>query len=494
MAERQLHIKGKQPETKTARAQSGLTRAGLSRDFCVDLASLLNILVIAVSALVAAYLSGEQGYLVRYLSIGVLGGLAATEIFIQGGYQTFDRLLSPWRALRGLVWRWAWIIIAMALVAFLIDISAIFSISWFVEWGALSLIGILLSRFAIAQWLGHALENGGALSRRVAIVGATNIAEKFSERMSEHGKGLTLVGVFDDRDLQARQKTPQKNSPAFEDKIGGNLAELIQLALSGDVDDIVICLPWSADNRIESVFHRLAVLPANIVVCPDMLWLNKSHGQVSKLAGVPVLKIHRRPLEGWGGVLKALEDRVLSFLFLLALAPIMGLVALAIKLDSRGPVFFRQHRHGFGHEEFKIYKFRTMRVAEDGDQVRQATKDDERVTRVGRFLRKYSLDELPQLINVLRGDMSLVGPRPHAIAHNAQYARVIADYAGRHKVKPGITGWAQVNGLRGETSETVMMATRVRFDLNYIEHWSLWFDLRIIMMTVWAVLFPKNAY
>lgn len=172
----------------------------------------------------------------------------------------------------------------------------------------------------------------------------------------------------------------------------------------------------------------------------------------------------------------------------------MALCAMAIKLEGRGPVFFRQQRHGFNHSVFRIYKFRTMTVAEDGEVVTQAKRGDQRVTRVGAFLRKWSLDELPQLINVMRGEMSLVGPRPHALAHNHEYALTIENYSGRHKVKPGLTGWAQVNGLRGETSEQERMAERVKYDLDYIDNWSVWFDLKIFVLTVRAVLFPKNAY
>jgi exopolysaccharide biosynthesis polyprenyl glycosylphosphotransferase len=172
----------------------------------------------------------------------------------------------------------------------------------------------------------------------------------------------------------------------------------------------------------------------------------------------------------------------------------MALIALAIKLEGKGPVFFTQQRHGFNHKVFKIYKFRTMTVAEDGDVVVQAKPGDQRITGVGKFLRRYSLDELPQIINVMKGDMSLVGPRPHALAHNHLYAQTIANYSGRHRVKPGMTGWAQVNGYRGETSENEMMAQRVKYDLEYIDNWSLWFDAKIFLMTANAVLFPKNAY
>ncbi|MEM9989108.1 MAG: exopolysaccharide biosynthesis polyprenyl glycosylphosphotransferase, partial [Pseudomonadota bacterium] len=199
-------------------------------------------------------------------------------------------------------------------------------------------------------------------------------------------------------------------------------------------------------------------------------------------------------LHGWANVVKLVEDKILGSLLFLAALPIMALCALAIRLEGPGPVFFIQHRQGFAGEIFPIVKFRTMRVMENDGVVKQAQKDDARITKVGQFLRRYSLDELPQLWNVLRGDMSLVGPRPHALSHDEYYMQIIADYAFRHKVKPGITGWAQVNGFRGETADDETMKARIRFDLAYIENCSLWFDLRILIMTIAAVIMPKNAY
>jgi Undecaprenyl-phosphate glucose phosphotransferase len=240
--------------------------------------------------------------------------------------------------------------------------------------------------------------------------------------------------------------------------------------------------------------RRLSALPVHVALCPDTLWLERGSQQVTTIGAMPLLTVHRRPLEGWGGFVKTVEDKLLGGALFLFLLPVMLACAIAVRLSSPGPVFFIQNRQGFAGEMFPIVKFRTMLVLENGSVVKQATRDDDRITPVGRFLRRYSLDELPQLWNVLRGDMSLVGPRPHAVAHDEYYAGVISDYASRHKVKPGITGWAQVNGFRGETPEDGTMAERVRYDLAYIENWSLWFDLRIIAMTAMAVVFPKNAY
>jgi putative colanic acid biosynthesis UDP-glucose lipid carrier transferase len=213
------------------------------------------------------------------------------------------------------------------------------------------------------------------------------------------------------------------------------------------------------------------------------------------LAGVPMLAALERPLSGWSLVVKAVEDRVIAGIALLCLSPLLALIALAIKLDSPGPVLFRQKRYGFANNEFTVFKFRTMRhrAAEEPD-VPQARRNDPRITRVGGFLRRSSLDELPQLINVMLGDMSLVGPRPHAVAHNVQFAQVIDDYLSRHRVKPGITGWAQINGLRGETDTPEKMRARVQHDLYYIDHWSLLFDIKILALTPFRGFINRNAY
>jgi putative colanic acid biosynthesis UDP-glucose lipid carrier transferase len=216
---------------------------------------------------------------------------------------------------------------------------------------------------------------------------------------------------------------------------------------------------------------------------------------IDYLGGLALMNIHRHALSGWNRVFKGLEDRILALAGLIVLSPLLLLVALAIKLDSAGPVFFRQRRLGFNNDEFYVLKYRTMMVAEDDpNAITQATRADPRVTRVGAILRRTSIDELPQLLNVLRGEMSLVGPRPHAIAHNRQYAEIVDQYLGRHRVKPGITGWAQVNGLRGETDTLEKMRQRVEYDLYYIDNWSLLFDLRILLLTPFVGFVNKNAY
>ncbi|MEL7489024.1 MAG: exopolysaccharide biosynthesis polyprenyl glycosylphosphotransferase [Pseudomonadota bacterium] len=304
--------------------------------------------------------------------------------------------------------------------------------------------------------------------------------------MKESDQAVHVVGVY------RVGAAPSVYEKAFD--LTGDLAQLAVLARRGEIDDIVIAKPEISNEEMRSLVNRLAILPVSIMICSCNQWLDHKGGEIMRVGGAPLLSLYRRPLEGWGGLLKTLEDRIGGLLLLALASPLMALIAIGVKMQGKGPVLFSQKRHGFNHSVFNIYKFRTMTVAEDGEEIKQARFNDPRITPLGKILRRYSLDELPQLINVVLGDMSLVGPRPHALAHNHQYAQTVENYSGRHKVKPGITGWAQVNGCRGETSENELMAERVRYDLDYIDNWSIWFDIKILALTVSAVLFPKNAH
>jgi Undecaprenyl-phosphate glucose phosphotransferase len=243
---------------------------------------------------------------------------------------------------------------------------------------------------------------------------------------------------------------------------------------------------------MRDLIYRLAVAPVHISLCPDFIGFNFTNRPFIHVASLPMLQVFDRPISGWSNLVKALEDRLLAGFFLLLLAPLLGILALAIKLDSPGPVFFRQRRYGFNNKLIGVWKFRTMYVhMTDHDADRQTTKSDPRVTRIGRFLRKTSLDELPQLINVMIGNMSIVGPRPHAVATKAEgrlFEDVVDRYAARHRVKPGITGWAQINGWRGETDTIEKIQKRVEYDLFYIDNWSVWLDLVIVARTAFALV------
>jgi putative colanic acid biosynthesis UDP-glucose lipid carrier transferase len=247
-------------------------------------------------------------------------------------------------------------------------------------------------------------------------------------------------------------------------------------------------------SRVRELVHELGDTTASIYFVPDLFAFDLIRSQLSHVNGLPVVAICETPFCGLNGVIKRISDIVLASLALVLLAPFMAGIAWAIRRSSPGPILFRQRRYGLEGEEFEVYKFRTMLVCEDGAQIRQAQENDPRVTRVGRFLRRTSLDELPQLFNVLNGTMSLVGPRPHAVAHNEHYRRLVSGYMLRHKVRPGITGWAQVNGLRGETANVDRMSQRVQFDLDYLRHWSLGLDLMILLRTAMIVVRDRNAY
>jgi Undecaprenyl-phosphate glucose phosphotransferase len=278
----------------------------------------------------------------------------------------------------------------------------------------------------------------------------------------------------------------------------GNTHDLELMIREGKVSQVLVALPWFADNRIGQVIDELRKLPVNVLLVPDMVAFRHADKRITEVGGLPTLIASDLPLRGWSPLFKRLEDIVLSSLALLAAAPVMLLLALAIKIDSPGPVLFKQKRYGYNNRLIEVYKFRSMYHAKsDANAERQTTRGDDRITKVGRFIRKTSLDELPQLLNVFLGSMSMVGPRPHATATKAAgvlFEEAVAEYSARHRVKPGITGWAQINGYRGETDTLEKIEKRVEFDLDYIERWSVWFDLYILFKTIPALVSNKDVY
>ncbi|MFO1120381.1 MAG: undecaprenyl-phosphate glucose phosphotransferase, partial [Rhodospirillales bacterium] len=340
-----------------------------------------------------------------------------------------------------------------------------------------------------AKILIRQLASAGVLVRNVAIVGASGQAQHLVSRLRlEDAPWKRVVGIFDDR--RTRISREVSGYPVL-----GSLDDLVRYVRSGKVHDVVITLPWSADDRLVSIIGKLRALPVHIYLGSDLIGYHFPRHREQMLEGVPVLEIASAPLTGWSGLIKIVEDRAVALGTITLLSPLLLLIAVAIRLNSPGPILFRQKRYGLNNQEIVVYKFRSMyhkRPREEG--VRQATKNDPRVTTIGRILRSTSLDELPQLFNVLQGNMSMVGPRPHAVEHNEQYAQLIGGYHGRHKVKPGITGWAQINGFRGETDTVDKMRARVEHDIFYIENWSLWFDFKIMILTAFAGWTSKNAY
>ncbi|MDD5363766.1 MAG: undecaprenyl-phosphate glucose phosphotransferase [Gallionellaceae bacterium] len=323
---------------------------------------------------------------------------------------------------------------------------------------------------------------------RVVVAGANPQGLELVRRMSlcpYHN--VQLLGFFDDR---ATERTGERR----DYPLLGAIADLPEYVKHNQVNTIYLSLPMASQPRILSLLDGLRDTTASTYFVPDMFVTDLIQARMDTVGGMPVVSVCETPFRGWDGFLKRASDIVLSAIILLLLSPLMLAIALAVKLTSPGPVIFKQRRYGLDGDDIQVYKFRSMTVCEDGGAIRQAQKNDARLTRIGGFLRKSSLDELPQFINVLQGRMSIVGPRPHAIAHNEMYRKVINGYMIRHKVKPGITGWAQVNGYRGETETVDKMQKRVEYDLEYLRNWSLRFDLYIIFKTVWVLSGQQNAY
>jgi putative colanic acid biosysnthesis UDP-glucose lipid carrier transferase len=330
----------------------------------------------------------------------------------------------------------------------------------------------------------------GLNTKPCAIVGVTELGIQLARNIDQMPElGFKLAGYYDDRPPERGPQLP----PGLRQRIG-NIDDLVADARAGFIERIYITFPMRAEERIRGVLSKLADTTASVYIVPDFFVFQMLHSRWTDIGGLPAVSVFENPLYGVDGLAKRVFDFVVAAALLVVLAIPLALVALAIKLTSRGPVFFRQRRYGLGGEEILVWKFRSMTVCEDGAKVTQATKGDSRVTKIGAFIRKTSIDELPQLFNVLAGSMSLVGPRPHAAAHNEQYRKMIQGYMLRHKVKPGITGLAQVRGWRGETDTLEKMQRRVECDHEYIREWSLWLDIKILFRTVFVVFKRENAY
>jgi len=330
----------------------------------------------------------------------------------------------------------------------------------------------------------------GLNTRSYAILGANSLGQRLKIALSEMPwLGYRFVGFYDDRIERQEARIELRAQP-----IVGNFKDLLSQAQSGEIDHIYITLPLRAEKRINQLIQELADSTVSVNIVPDFFTFNLIQSKWSNVQGIPVVSVFDTPFNALDGTAKRIEDLVLCAIILPIIAIPMLLIAIAIKLTSPGPVIFRQQRYGIKGDQIEVWKFRSMTVCENGDTIKQATANDSRVTPLGAFLRRTSLDELPQFLNVLMGSMSVVGPRPHAVAHNEYYRKQIQGYMLRHKVKPGITGQAQINGCRGETDTIDKMQARIHHDLEYLRQWSLWLDLKIVFMTIIKGFVSKQAY
>ncbi len=459
------------------------------------LVRLADFLIVSALGLAIAHMYvNEAGVLQtpRYLIAAPVIGLATVIVFELLGLYSLRVFSSFVRKMPTVVLGWS--IAFTVLVAGLIflkiggDVSRVWLATWFVA-GA----GALVAERLIVAWTMRSWAKSGRLYQRAAIYGSGPVTDELLGQLEADTDSIVrIAGIFDDRD---DDRTPRLI--AGYPRLGG-LTDLVTMSRSTRLDIVIVALPLAAEDRLTTVVNRLAVLPADIKMPARATALRFSPRTYSHVGSVAMIDLYDKPIADWGTISKWLFDKVVGTLALILLAPVMGLVALAVKLDSKGPVLFRQKRYGFNNELIEVYKFRSMYTGRcDAGAVKLVTKGDARVTRVGRIIRKTSLDELPQLINVLFGDLSLVGPRPHAVqakAGSQLYDDVVDGYFARHKVKPGITGWAQINGWRGETDTEEKIKKRVEHDLHYIENWSVFFDLYILLKTPTALLKAENAY
>jgi putative colanic acid biosynthesis UDP-glucose lipid carrier transferase len=357
----------------------------------------------------------------------------------------------------------------------------------FLTWAAATPVVLILATLAMQELMRRFLLNAFD-SRKAVVAGYNSSSLELTRRLRINpGMRLEVAGFFDDRSSDRLGLEPDA-------KLIGGLSDLGSYVKENRSDVIFIALPIRHIKRVMNLLDDLRDTTASIYYVPDVFVFDLIQARSGEIHGIPVVAMCETPFYGYRGIAKRVTDIALSLMILLMLLPLLALVAVMVKLSSPGPIIFKQRRYGLDGREIAVYKFRTMRVTEDGPQIRQASKTDSRVTRVGGMLRRTSLDELPQLINVLQGRMSLVGPRPHAVAHNEEYRKLIKGYMVRHKVLPGITGLAQVNGCRGETSELKDMEARVNYDLDYLRHWTPMLDFKIILLTVIKIFRDDKAY
>jgi Undecaprenyl-phosphate glucose phosphotransferase len=449
------------------------------------------VLIVAASVLAGvvyhSWAFETQGDLTSYVMVGVYSAIIFILLSKLLGLYQPDNLLVASAQLRGVVIAWGAVLMFVTSIFFLLKSGANYSRVATVGFGVTGLGFVLVYRAIVGHNLNQALSNGTLAGPRVIIIGdASELSAKSSLYLLQT-YGMREVGRFELSTTSNQERTFVTNDIAITDAA-------MTAAQAANAEQIVLALRWVDIWRRDLVCERLRALPLPVLLLPDQSVGTVLSTTDSGRCSLTAIEVQRAPLRRHDLSIKRVFDLVLASLGLLLLSPLLLVTAIAIKCDSAGPVVFQQRRKGFNGREFAIYKFRTMSVLEDGPSIQQAQKNDERVTRLGRLLRSSSIDELPQLFNVIRGEMSLVGPRPHAIAHDDEYSGSVDNYAFRHHVQPGITGWAQIHGYRGETAEVSSMKERIQLDLWYINNWSLWLDFRIVARTCVELMHPRNAY
>lgn len=444
----------------------------------------LNSTVVAGALLLTAAFHGQRidG---SYLALAGCAYAVSLKVMTQPRLERAGHGTDWGRIFRHRTIEWACVVGILLLAGYCLRATRLFPGRVLATWLVATPFALAAAQGAARLLSARVFGRSGA-QRRLVIVGANRVGAELATRIADAPWLGTVAGYFDDRRLE---RLPSATRP----RLLGKFADLPEYARQHGVHVIYVCLPMSGHPRIRALLDVLGDTTASIYFVPDLSAFDLMQARFGQIRGMPLVAVRESPFRGMAGALKRGSDILLASVALLLVTPLLVAIAIGVKRSSPGPVFFKQRRYGLDGREFLVYKFRTMTVCED-DPLMQATRFDLRVTRVGAFLRRTSLDELPQLLNVIEGSMSLVGPRPHAVAHNEHYRKLVSGYMLRHKVRPGITGLAQVNGLRGETVDIERMRQRVGFDLEYLKHWSLGLDVRILLKTARLVLKDKSAY
>jgi putative colanic acid biosynthesis UDP-glucose lipid carrier transferase len=458
--------------------------------FTAALIALLQaIMVPAISTLVLLVTTSMLGvpFSEYYVALAVVSSLLCV-IFMRGQMaEDWSGHASGWSIASKVTLAWIGVFVTLLLIGYATKVSAVYSrralFAWFLVSPPLFSAALILLR----NWYRRRVIHHGK-PRTAIIAGVNAVSRQLARSIQDRPEfGLVMTCFFDDRGVN-------RLGDIDSSQLLGRLADIPDYAKKHNIDTVFFAIPLAHINRTKDLIDRLSDTTASLYFVPDLFVFDLIQAKTSDLDGIPVVALLETPFHGWRGFTKQVSDLVLASLMLLFALPGMALIALAVKLTSPGSVIFKQRRYGLDGSEIVVYKFRTMTVSEDGDQVIQAERNDSRLTPIGEFLRRHSLDELPQIINVLQGRMSVVGPRPHAVAHNEHYRRLIRGYMGRHKVTPGITGLAQISGYRGETANIEEMEKRVQYDLEYLRHWSLALDAKIIFKTLTVWFRDKKAY
>jgi len=450
------------------------------------------LLVVSGLALFLAYVGLSTHLVLHYPAAIVLASALAVIVSDFSGNYRLRSLRQPFPSTARFVLIWSGTLALVAFLGFFLKIASDFSRFWAGAWFLTGAALVLAGRLVMAR-LARRWAREGRMERRAVIVGGGTAAERLIRSIARQpDNDIRICGIFDDRN-DDRSPPIVAGYPKL-----GNIGELLAFARIAHIDMLIVSLPVAAESRLLSLMKKLWVLPVDIRLAADSSSLRYRPRTYSYIGALPMLDMADKPIADWDYVAKRSFDIVFSLLGIVLFLPVMAATAIAIKLDSRGPVLFRQKRLGFNNEVVEVFKFRSMYADQCDPTARNAVvRDDPRVTRVGRFIRKASIDELPQFFNVLRGDLSLVGPRPHAVSGQTRhrlYHDVVDGYFARHRVKPGVTGWAQINGWRGEIDSDEKITMRTQFDLYYIENWSLWFDLKILLLTPLRLLDTRNTY